>query len=159
MPETLVAGPTIEVTPFRAEDARALKLTDRSVASLQGVDLDEAWRQYETKGVGWTLRVDGVVVGCAGLLTMWPGVMHAWLLPSIALGQYPKTVVVAIVERFRALIDERGLRRVELTVQGDFLLGHRFVQWLGFSREADGIARRYGPADEDLVRYELVRPR
>jgi RimJ/RimL family protein N-acetyltransferase len=161
MPET--AEKVIEVTPYRAEDARTIRLTPRAEESLRHLgNLGDQWTQYERMGPAWTLRVDGQIVGCAGLIFMWPKptpkVAHAWLLPSPTMHQYPRTVVEAIVTRLRELIDEYGLVRVQLEVQADFMIGHRFVQWLGFTREQDGVARRYGPANEDFVRYELVRP-
>jgi len=164
--ETVVTEKVIEVTPYRAQDARDLKLTERAAASLQGLgDLDAVWVQYETLGPAWTLRVDDEIVGCCGLIFMWPKpipkVAHAWLLPSPLLAQYPLTAVKAIVTRFRELIDQYDLVRVQLEVQADFEAGNRFVQWLGFEPDgrpdAPGLMPCYGPNGEDYVRYALIR--
>ena len=66
-------------------------LTDQSAGSLRSVDLERSFHQFETGGPGWTMLADGQVVGCAGLTIPWPGLGHAWLLPSPELPRYPRT--------------------------------------------------------------------
>lgn len=152
----------ITVAPFRADDARAIPLHPDVAAAWAGCDLDTVWAQYEAGGPAFTLRVDEGVIGCAGLLFPWPHtrrVAHAWLLPSPRLAAYRLTGVKALVSHLQDLIDQHQVIRVGFEVRADFALGHRFAQWLGFTREQDGLARRYGPADQDFVRYEMVAPR
>lgn len=150
-----VATPVVTVTPFVAADAWTMTLTDRARAGLRDLDLETAYQSYE-RGGGWTLRVDGAIVGAAGLSPMWPGVAAAWLFPSPLLARYPRTVVATVVAHLRALIAERQLRRVQCSVQADHVIGRRFVEWLGFEPEARMTA--YGPNGEDHILYAWIRP-
>lgn len=151
----LVATP--QLRPYRAEDPRGLRFTPEALRSYGAVDLDRVWRSYETSGPAWTMWVGDEVVGCAGLILMWPGVAQAWLLPSVHLAQYPRSVVTALVGNLKQAITDLKLRRVECSVDKNFKLGRRLVEWLGFDEEV--VKLRYGPNDEDFVQYAIIQPR
>jgi len=154
-----VAAVGISVTPYRAADAAAVTLRPEERAAFVGLDLPAVWHQYETAGPAWTLRVNGEVIGCAGLMLAVPGRACAWLLRGQALEAHALTAVKAIRACFAQAVREYGLVRVEFTVLAGFGPGQRFAEWLGFTRETDGLARRGAVNDADLVRYELVAPR
>ena len=88
--ETLPAG--ITLTPFRAADAFAMRLTPQATQSFAGVDLVENFRLYEEKGVGWTMRVGDTIVGCAGLMFPWPSrhARHRVAVAVAAVAQLPE---------------------------------------------------------------------
>lgn len=153
-----VTAPRVTVTPYRAADGREMVLLDPARVGLDGVtQADRVWEEYETLGPGWTLRVDGVVVGCAGIVRMrWPGVAHAWLLPSPDLPRYPKTMALAILQEFKELLARERFWRLECNVLQDFALGRRFAEWCGFQEE--GILYFYGPKAEHMIRYALIYP-
>lgn len=156
MSQTSGEAPVVTVTPFVAADGHAILLTDRAADAIKHLpDREAAFRIY-AMGQAWTLRVDDVPVGAAGLLPLWPGVSSAWLLPSAALAQYPKSVAVAVVTHTRELIQSQGLWRVQCTVQADHVLGRRFVEWLGF--EPESTMRAYGPHGEDHIGYAWIDP-
>ena len=136
-----------------------MTITDRALgAYINREGASKAFHDYEhlEGAVGWTLRMEDEIIGCAGLLPMWPGVMQAWLLPSPLLPRYPRTVVEALIVNLQRLIADRGLRRVQCTVQKEFLAGRRLVEWLGF--EPEGLAIAYGPQGEDHVHYAWINP-
>lgn len=160
-------GSEITFTPFRVEDALAMSLTLPAARAFAGVDLTENFALYEQKGPGWTMRVGDQIIGCAGLMFPWPSgsLAIAWLLPSPQLPRYPKTVVVEVLTRLRALIHERQPRRIEFLVAAGFTLGQRFAEFLDFRRDGCcdppcpqcGRIRAYGPNGEDYFRYVWVR--
>lgn len=152
----LVAAPRL--TRYRAADARGIRFTPEALASYDRNNLERIWQQYETVGPAWTMWVGEEVVGCAGLMLLWPGRAHAWLLPSVLLAQYPKTVVKSIVQQLRQAITELQLVRIQCDVQADFRIGRRLVEWLGFEQEGP-VMLRYGPHDEDFCRYVIIQPR
>jgi hypothetical protein len=164
--ETLPAG--ITLTPFKADDAFAMSMTEQAMRGFTGVDLRENFELYERKGPGWTMRVGDDIVGCAGLMFPWPSGSFAvaWLLPSPLLPSYPKTVVLTVLTRLRALMREYQPRRVEFMVQSGFAVGMRFAEFMGFVRdgccdapcERCGLVRSYGPKGEDYYRYVWIRP-
>jgi hypothetical protein len=157
----------VQITPFRAEDALAMQLTPQAAASFAGVDLRENFQLYERKGPGWTMRVGDDIIGCAGLMLPWPSgsLAIAWLLPSPLLPSYPKTAIVELLTRLRALMREHRPRRIEFLVSASFPLGQRFAEFLDFQRdgccdppcERCGLIKAYGPNGEDFIRYVWVR--
>jgi hypothetical protein len=149
---------TRSIRPYRAEDARLIRFTPEALASYQNAgDLERQWKEYERMGPAWTLRVGDDVVCCAGLMRLWRGRAHAWLLPSVTMPSYSKTIVLALVDHLRALIHEQQFVRIECHVMKEHQMGRRLVEWLGFKQEA--IMERYGPNDEDYVQYALIQPR
>jgi RimJ/RimL family protein N-acetyltransferase len=151
----MVATPRL--TAYHAADARVIRFTPEALQAYGHVDLERIWRAYETSGPAWTMWVGDEVVGCAGLIVMWPGVAQAWLLPSVRLAQYPRSVVTALVDNLKQAITDLHLRRVECNVDKNFKLGRRLVEWLGFDEEV--VKQRAGPNDEDLVQYVIIQPR
>ena len=148
--------PTIEVTPFRAADAWALVPGSHTADTLSRLpNLDQAFQQYETAGPAWSCRVDGQLIGCAGLLRMWPGVAHGWFLASIAMREYPKTVLSLMRQHLPEVLATEHLIRLQAEVQTDFHVGRRFLEHLGFVSEGD--MRRFGPGGETYTRYAWIR--
>lgn len=158
----------IQVTPFRAADALGMHLSDQTTKALRGVDVRESFTLYEAKGPGWTMRVDGEIIGCAGLMFPWASgrLAIAWLLPSPHLSRYPLTVIKTLLVKLRDLMDEYQPRRVEFFVDATFRTGQRFAEFLDFRREGCctppceecGLMRAYGPNGEDYIRYVWIRP-
>jgi len=108
-------------------------------------------------GPGYTARLHGQVLACAGIQIPWPGLGEAWAVIAPEGRRYPRYVHFAVRSGMRRLIAEHGLRRVEATVALDFDEGHRWVTLLGFVE--DGIADGYLPDGGDAMRYVLrVKP-
>lgn len=155
-----VAAPekVVTVTPYKAEDALSMPFTRQAAQSLMNVNAEKTFRDYEKLGPAWTLRVNGTIVGCAGLMIPWPGVAHAWLLPSVTIGTYPKTVVQLVVATLYDLLAKLNLRRIDCEVEMGFTVGHRFVQALGFVPFGP-VKERWGPNDNDYQPYVILQPR
>ena len=153
----------IEITPFKADDAFAMTLTEQATQSFAGVDLRENFALYEQKGPAWTMRIGGDIIGCAGLMFPWPSgpLALAWLLPSPQLPGYPKPAILSLLTQLRTLIHQYQPRRIEFLVAANFSMGQRFAEFLGFRRDGCheppcptcGLVQAYGPHGEDYVRY------
>ena len=67
--------------------------------------------------------------------------------------KYPQTICRHVVRALRHVIREYGLRRLTADVPEPYLVGHRWVTWMGFERES--AMKLYGPRGETFIRYAL----
>lgn len=100
----------------------------------------------------YTLMLDGRIIGCLGVLEIWPGRGMAWALLADEIGA-AMIAVHRIVHRF--LWSECPLTRVEAYVDARFEAGHRWVHRLGFERE--GLMRQFGQHGGDMVMWSRIR--
>lgn len=142
----------VEISDFVDADLDGFTPT---MADLEGV---EDWRAMLRGAVlfgpAWTARIDGRIIGCAGLATLWRGRAQAWCALD---RDVPKRAWLgihrAVVDRLtRAQAD--GLRRIEGETLLGFQPGRRWLAMLGF--EEEGLARAYGPRGEDFLRFARV---
>ena len=107
----------------------------------------------ERGGPAFTAMLDNKVVGCAGVMVLWPGVGHAWLTVDKAMekhGIWLTRIVRSILQdTMRAL----NLHRIEAVSIND----HRWLHVLGFHIEENSFARKYTQDKQDVVRYEIVK--
>ncbi len=99
--------------------------------------------------------VDGKLIGCGGIINIWPGLAEAWL----ALTPFAKAHVSFLYRQsLRFLPWARStytLRRIQTTVQADWVEALRFIERLGFVRVA--LLEQYGPNGEAHFLYEMVK--
>jgi len=98
--------------------------------------------------------VAGQCVGCAGLISMWPGRSIAWAVLSDQCGPHMR----AIVRFVRQVLPTYPDRRIEATVLADFELGRRFVELCGFEREDRDGLRAYDPLGRTFALYARIKP-
>ena len=149
--------PDVQLTAYEPEDAWAITPTEHAAALNEHLpNLKAAYEFYKAKGPAWTLRINGVLIGCAGLMLLdWPGVAHAWMLPSPALAQHPKISLTLLRQKLEETIRTHQLVRIQAEVQTTFTTGRRFIESLGFEHEGD--MRRFGPDGSTFSRYAWVR--
>lgn len=92
-----------------------------------------------------------VCVGAAGVMPFWPGRAMAWAV----LSAQAKPFMVSITRKVRAILDAVPYRRVETTVQANFVQGTRWAEILGF--RAEGTNEAYLPDGTDAIMYARVR--
>jgi hypothetical protein len=99
------------------------------------------------KANSWTAFVDDDVVACGGTIEMWPGRHLAWI-------QMNKTTAPNMLFVTRAALSalSKVKGRIEISVQRDFLAGHRWARMLGFCIETMDMLR-YGPNGETHTGY------
>lgn len=85
----------------------------------------------------------GRILGCAGVVPLWPGVAQAWaVLSDAALGE-PVSLTRAVDRELRGIAESLCLRRIQATVAENHHDGARWLAFLGF--EIEGLLVNYGP--------------
>lgn len=97
-------------------------------------------------GFAFSAATDGCIVGCAGIMPLWPGVGHAWAVLSEVALAHPVTLTRAVQRELARIERDHGLHRVQATVGETHVAGRRWLAWLGF--EVEGLMRNYGPDGE-----------
>lgn len=107
-------------------------------------------------GPSFTAVSGGKAIACAGVMIPSSHVGFAWAVIS----EMPKSQLLAISKAVRrilkTIITAHRLHRVEAFALESSSMNQRWIEWLGFSVERDGIARRYMPDKQSIVRYEWV---
>lgn len=144
----------VEISDFEPADIEDLVLQTQQLAEMAMVDWRGMVRAAATVGPAWTGRLDGRVIGCAGVSLSWRGRAHAWCVLSDGI---PRCAWVgihrAVADRLERLA-ELGVWRLEAETALGFRPGIRWLTLLGFERE--GTARGFGPGGEDFVRFARV---
>tara|TARA_R110002110_G_scaffold376568_2_gene586656 strand:- start:167386 stop:167835 length:450 start_codon:yes stop_codon:yes gene_type:complete len=83
------------------------------------------------------------VLGCAGVVTLWPGVGQAWAIFSDRLLGHPVALTRATGRALDRISATQDLRRVQATVRDGHGAGARWLSFLGF--ELEGLLVNYGP--------------
>ena len=136
--------------PFRAE--HLLTFVDRDNDILQTMKFA---REKEQGGPAFTAIVNERIIGCAGIIILWPGVGSAWVALSKEIDGYgrwmTRTVKLVIKDTVRAF----HLHRIEAVVLSDNKRNLEWIKSLGFTRE-DSFAYSYTQDKRDVVRFELL---
>ncbi len=122
------------VAPQGAQRGVSEKLSPATADSLALADL------------AFSAVQEGYVVGCAGIVPLWPGVGQAWAVLSDTALSHPVILTRAAMRELQRIEEQLGLHRVQATVAEDHIEGRRWLAWLGF--EVEGLMRNYGPEGE-----------
>lgn len=120
--------------------------------NLMPMMINPAYQQALAAGDSWTLIHDGVVIGSAGLMQIWPGLSHAWASISAASGPAGMLRMTRAVRRMLAIRDGR----IEAYVAAEFEAAHHWMAVLGFERETPNIMRKWFPDGSGAVLYARV---
>lgn len=99
----------------------------------------------------WTVAKDGVVLACAGFAEKWLDHWMGWAYMSRHSGPHMLGLVRAALQTKSRW--PRG--RIEASTPCDFAVGHKLLELLGFSKEAERM-RRYTPDGRDHALYAFV---
>ena len=99
-----------------------------------------------------TVLKDGVPIAALGLMKYWDGRYEAW---GFLLNGNRESFLY-IHNRVRKFLESSLIRRIEATVDMDFLNGHKWVLMLGFKSECDTL-KSYGPTGNDYRLYTLIK--
>lgn len=100
-------------------------------------------RALTAPGMSFSALADGAVVGCAGIVELWPGVGQAWAVLSERALEEPVTLTRAVMRELARIRREHGLCRVQATVADGHGAGARWLAFMGF--EVEGLLVNYGP--------------
>jgi RimJ/RimL family protein N-acetyltransferase len=141
--------PTIRA--FQETDAEAIVNRDGLECSPATICAQAA------QGVALTAELDGVPIGCAGVMIPWPGVGHAWMLLSHSIEGHERWMYRVVKAFLEDIVTTQHLHRVESVALADSPRNQRWQEALGMTREQDGIARQLLQDRRSMIRYEWVR--
>jgi len=135
---------------FKAEHMLAFLDRDSSVLEEMRFAM-----QKERGGPAFTATLDGKVIGCAGIIKMWPGVGYAWVVFGKDIECYSIWFTRTIRAILRDIVRALELHRVEAVVYRDNKRNLRWIQSLGF-RQENYFATKYTQDKRDVVRFEYI---
>jgi len=150
----------IEVVPY--ETIHAYDVLDRNVRQggfqLSQQERDALANGWKNGGPAYTLIVDEVIVGCAGVVLMGSARGEAWALLSGSFYKYKKASYKAIRDGLNAIIKKEKLIRIQSMVFGgerEKVCGH-FLEHLGFHNETPEGMQAFGPHGENIHMYSKI---
>lgn len=101
-------------------------------------------------GPAHTAMVDGMVIGCAGVVMMWEGVGHAWAVFGELFPKFPVFMTKVTKNHIKQITEDYSMKRVQTLIESGNERNMRWAEYLGFERE--GTMRRYYHGRD----YEMV---
>lgn len=145
----------VTIEPFQVEHLQEMKLRAFDAKALGYLDsFSTEVAQGFLRGPGWTVRIDGQILGCGGFVILWEGRVEAWVIGTPLLMVYPKLVFSITKYQLDLVKEHFGFRRIEAVTQASFGAGRRFLEHLGFTPESE--MKRYGPDGSTHIRYVLL---
>jgi hypothetical protein len=130
-------------------DVRAVLSRDGSV-----IGIDTMLRQMHS-GPAFAADVEGIVLGCAGIVLPWPGVGMAWMCLAKEAGRYGLWLTRTTSRILHDLIRVHQLHRVEVIALEESARNLAWLKILGFTPEHDGRAQAYF-TDRRVIRFERI---
>ena len=147
----------IDVSPMKAEDLLWVIENGVKEVGLRAEpteDMRKLAEEREQSGRCFTGRVDGEIIGCAGIDILWEGVGEAWFVASPKVNENKRDSYACILKGLKRLIKENNLRRVQGYGRVNFPESHILFKHLGF--EVEGKMRKYTHDGVDCIMYGRV---
>lgn len=143
----------MRLVPFKAQHMLLFSNRDNVI---QDIILHE---QKEHLGPAFTgFTNEGKIVGCAGIMIMWPGVGIAWCAFAEDIREHGLWMTGMVKRVMQDVIRNHNLHRLEAVVLSDNMRNVKWIEALGFTREENSVARKYTQDRKDVYRYEYVMP-
>jgi RimJ/RimL family protein N-acetyltransferase len=137
-----------EFHPYDLEDLQFQPMQadykEETISTQQGMALKEA-------GDSFTATVNGIPIGCIGLVNHWKGRRYVWAYLSDEAGKH----MVSLTRAIKRWLKYHGEGRIETAVDCRFEEAIRWVEMLGFERE--GKMRHWSPTGDDFWLYARIR--
>ena len=124
------------VERFKAEHWNEIA-EQEAMAYLRDYISPEMVQSLEKSKYAYTIRVDGRVVACVGVVEFWQGRGEAWTV----IDRNCKREFISIHRTVKSLLKICPTDRVEAVVDLGFDAGHRWMDLLGFKLEAPIMAK------------------
>lgn len=152
-PEIQDRGPMIYLAEFDIQDFDWMDIKPNSWAQPSDRAMIEA---YGKSGPAVTLWDDDLPICCGGIgCTSWKGIGDIWIIPSVHVNKYMKSVYKNALALIEDVTDKLGLWRIQATIKEDDPVAIRWIEHLGFERE--GLMRKFGPKQENQYLYARVK--
>lgn len=137
----------IEVVKFKPAHLDELRLQPAQEYLSAFVGRPGYGQELVEAGPCYTVRRDGRIICCAGVVNLWTGRASAWALLSWDAGKS----MMGLHREVLKFLDRCEIRRVEAYVYPGFEPGHRWARMLGF--EFEGLMRAFGHDGGDMAMY------
>lgn len=132
----------MQIVPYKPAHLERVSAQQAQAGVVGCIDRETA-DGLAIQGFAFSAVAAGRIVGCAGIVPLWPGVGQAWaVLSDIALA-HPITLTRTIQREMARIEAMHGLHRIQATVAEEHVAGRRWLAWLGF--EVEGLMCNYGP--------------
>ena len=143
------------LTPFRAAHADYIDMQDVDAQVVFATrDFRRNMKAFEKGGFSWTGIVGTRIIGCGGIVDLWPGVAYGWLICS-GLAKTYKMFLYKTVKNAILAADSRGIHRIEAAIYCKNDTAISFAIHLGF--ESEGLMRKYDSNGKDFLRYARIK--
>ena len=103
----------------------------------------------------FTARLDGRVIGCAGVFKRWEGTGQAWVMISEEMMNYKMWFHRSVWKLLKHVAEAERFCRIEAVVLASSPRNIRWLETLGFSRETPEPMRHYR-REGDYYLYSLT---
>jgi hypothetical protein len=134
---------------YKPEHLREIDLHD-SQRSFYDYEARDAYARELARGVAYTVRLEGQIMICGGVLPVDNTTGHLWCFMSRFAGKH----MLALHRVTRRFIEVSGKHTLHATTEADFPDGCRWLEMLGFRQAA--VLHRYDPAGRDHILYTKV---
>jgi RimJ/RimL family protein N-acetyltransferase len=135
----------IDVRKEQVATIESMKMTHRSLVLYGKALLSEAHN-----GCAYTAVNDRGIVAMAGIVKLWDDTYEAWALFSEGCSRE----AVTLARRIKKEVDKIESGRLQAFTECDFPVAQRFLEWLGFEKEA--VLRKYSPDNKDNYVYARI---
>ena len=137
---------------YRAEHVRTMDLQPAQIWMESGVDLDRL-RSLENVHA-YTLMEDGQPLACGGAIPLHAGRAYLWAYLS---SRIDAPLFHRVHGWAKSFIRGLPFRRLEATVDAEFVPGQRWVRALGFVCETPKPIQAFTVLGRSAMQYALVR--
>lgn len=106
-------------------------------------------------GLGATLIIDDIIVGCFGFFEMWPRVYMVWAFPSAHVERYAMVYLRTVRRYIRAIEETHQPQRLQTTTVDDDQ-HNRWMRFLGFTNETPGGMPMYSVLGETFNTWAIT---
>jgi hypothetical protein len=106
---------------------------------------------YYVRGRAYTIKDKGKIVGCAGVLDLWPGVGEAWTCLTDDARAKPFFLHRRTYKIIRKLIETGTYHRVQAIVCCEDAKPVQWIERLGFVKES--VMKKFGADGSDHAMY------
>jgi hypothetical protein len=138
------------VRQFEPEDAFKVQNRDGDQSSVDVVLAQAAG------GPAFTAVLGEQPIALGGIVIPWPGMGMCWMALSDEAEPYMAWLSITTRRFMLAAVKDYSLHRVEAVALQGSAKNQQWLEWLGFTREVNGVAQAYLTDKRNMIRYEWI---
>ncbi len=147
------------LVPFRREYGEYLfeqNIKDNIKVLCDNINPDDVMKVWESNGTAYTLLLDDIPIGSAGIVNMGWNRGEAWTLVCSQFYKYRKTCFKLIRNMLEVLAKDMKLIRVQSLINENISCKDIWMKHLGFKCETPEGMRGFGPNGETFYQYSRI---